>query len=477
MLFAPALLPLVLAQGQVQNEITVYNQGFALVKETRTLSLRQGRQQVALEDVAALIEPASVGIRSLTDPASIEVWEQNYQYDLISPQAILNKAVGQRIRFLRVLPNGVKEVLEGVLLSAPNAIVNNPDGGAYQTYNGMVIRTDDGRIVLNPAGEIEVSSIPDGLISKPTLLWDLMSAKAGENTVEVSYTTRGMSWTADYVLMLDGATQNAKADIKGWVTLTNNSGKAFKETRLKLLAGDVQRLMGGGGGFGGGRAAKAMDALEQNRFQQESLFEYYLYTLQRPATIRDKEMKQLSLMEGKGIQTTKKLILDSMMGMGVYYPGEGEIGTGPMKPQVRIIFKNSKENELGIPLPAGRVKVYQRDKSGSVQMLGEDAIGHTPKDETISLVVGRSFDIVGERKRTNFQRIGDRVVRETFEIEVRNRKDAPETVNVVERHYGDWRVISKTMDFTKLDANTMEFVVTLKAGEVRKITYTVETRW
>lgn len=457
------------------NEITVYNQGFALVKELRVMDLRAGRQSVSIEDVAALIETNSVGIRSITDPDAFEVWEQNYQFDLISPLAILNKAVGGPVKFRRVLPNGQIEVLSGTLISSPTSVVGDQQGGATSTYNGMVIRTDDGRIVLNPSGEVEVSTLPEGLISKPTLLWDLFAAKAGRQTVELSYLTKGTSWNADYVLTLDGL---GTADLRGWVTMTNSSGATWKDAKLKLLAGDVQRVQQmARGGFGGAGRADAMMKSAEAGFAEESLFEYHLYTLQRPATIKNNEIKQLSLLEGKGVKVVKRLIVDSMQNMGQYYPSEGEIGVGNIKPQVRLEFVNSKANQLGMPLPMGNVKVYQRDASGSVQMLGEDRIEHTPKDEKISLVVGRSFDVVAERKRLNFTRNSPVMFTETFEVELRNRKDTAESVVVLERHYGDWRVTSKNMVFEKLDSTTMQFVVDLKAGETKKVTYTVETRW
>lgn len=454
-------------------EVTIYNQGFGLVKEIREFQLRQGRQSVTVEDVAAMIEPSSVGIKSLTDPNSIEVLEQNYQYDLISPLAILNKSVGQRVTLTRTIGQQ-RDVLSGILLSSPTSIVGSPDGGSQQTYNGMVIRADDGRIVLSPTGEVAVQSIPEGLISKPTLLWDLISSRAGANNVELSYLTQGINWNADYVFTLDG---EGKGDLKGWVTVNNQSGVTFKEAKLKLLAGDVARApqqAPRGGGFGGAR----MEAMAKDAgFQEEAFFEYHLYTLQRPATIRNREMKQLSLLEGKGVKVTKKLVIDALRDYGVYYPNEGEIGTGNIKPVVRVEFVNSKENNLGMPLPKGKVKVYQRDKSGSVQMLGEDQIDHTPKDEKLSLVVGKSFDVVATRKRMNFKRISDRSFEQTFEIEVRNRKETAETVHLLERHYGDWRVMSNSMKFEKLDAMTMEFVVDLKAGETKKVTYTVRTTW
>jgi len=456
------------------SEITVYNQGFALVKELRSFDLKEGRQTVAVEDVASLIETNSVGIKSITDPDSFEVLEQNYQYDLINPQAILNKAVGQKIKFLRVLPNGIKETIEGILMNAPTGMVGNQFGGGYQTYNGMVVKTLDGRILLNPTGEIEVSSIPEGMISKPTLLWDLVAKKAGPNNVELSYLTKGMQWEANYVFTIDPA---GVGDMKGWVTMTNNSGTTYKDAKLKLLAGDVRRVnfypmdamagpmgAGGFGGRGGG-------------FQQEQLFEYHLYTLDRPATLNDKEIKQLSLLEGMGVKYTKMLIVDSMRDRGTYYPGEGEVGTGDLKPQVRVEFVNSKENNMGMPMPKGIVKVYQRDKSGSVQMLGEDQIDHTPRNEKVSLAIGRSFDVVAERKRLNFEVLGPTHWREVFEIVVKNRKETPETVHVYERHYGDWDITKKSMDFKKLDSITADFVVDLKPDEVKTVTYTVETKW
>ena len=205
------------------------------------------------------------------------------------------------------------------------------------------------------------------------------------------------------------------------------------------------------------------------------LFEYHLYTLERPATVANKQTKQLSLLEGHDIPIRKKLIVDSIAGR--YYPGEGEIGTGDVKPQVRLEFVNDKESGLGMALPKGKMRIYQRDKSGSVQLLGEDQIDHTPRNEKVSVVVGRSFDVVSTRKRTKFTRLSDQSVSESFSIELRNRKEEAETVNVLERHYGDWTVQSHSQEFKKLDSESMEFVVILKPNEVKTVRYTVETRW
>lgn len=473
----PLALAVAVATAPATTELTIYNQGFALIKEVRTIDLRAGLQSVAIEDVAQRIEANSVAIRSLTDPGSFTVLEQNYQYDLISPQAILNKAVGKRIVLNRVLPNGTRERIEGTLLSSPTAVVSRGDGQSY-TYNGLVMRTSDGRILLDPSGEIEVAEIPEGLISRPTLLWELETQKAGANQVELSYLTQGMSWQASYVLLLDGL---GKGDLKGWVTLMNQSGATWKDATLKLLAGDVQRAAprGGPGGLGGARAQMA-DAGSKG-FAEETFADYHLYTLGRPATVRNNESKQISLLEGFDIPVRKRLIVDAMGIYQGYRPSEGEVGTGIIKPQIRIEFTNDQKSNLGMPLPKGTLKVFQRDSKGSVQMLGEDTIEHTPKDEKLSLVVGRAFDVVAERKRTKFEWIGSmasrRGMRETFEIELRNRKETAETVVVLERHWGQYRILDKTMDFKQLDSETLEFTADLKAGETRVIRYTVETTW
>ncbi len=464
-LIAAALL----ASGPTQTELTIYNQGFGLVKEIRDLNLKQGRQRVAIEDVASLIDPTSVSFHSVTNKDAFSILEQNYQFDLINPVAILNKSVGQKIRFIRTIGNQ-KDILTGTLLSAPTSIVANPGGGSQQTYNGMVIRTDDNRIVLDPSGEVEVSSVPAGLISKPTLMWDLEAQRAGDNKVELSYISNGLNWNADYVVTLNGA---GKGDIQGWVTLSNTSGATWENANLKLLAGDVhtvdnvrRSMKSMSGGFGGaGRGG----------FVEETLFEYHLYTLQRPATVRQNETKQLSLLQGQDVPIEKKLIVDSIA--NAYYPSEGEIGTGDVKPQVRLEFVNNKESGLGMPLPKGKMRVYQRDKSGSVQLLGEDQIDHTPRNERVSLVIGKSFDVVSTRKRMSFTKINDRFYRETFQIELRNRKETSETVNVLERHWWDWKIVEKSQEFAKLDANTALFVVNLKPNETKKVVYTVETKW
>lgn len=471
----PTLLTALLAASPATStEITVYNQGFALVKENRNLNLKAGRQTFQVEDVAQLIEPTSVAIRSITAPGSFSVLEQNYQFDLISVHAILEKAVGQKVTFTRALPNGAKEVITGTLMSSPTAIVNTGE----MTYNGMVIKADDGRILLNPSGEISVDSLPDGLISKPTLLWDIDAQKAGANTVELSYLTQGISWKCDYVLALDKA--GNLGDLRGWVTLDNRSGANYVNSKLKLLAGDVQRAQNQ---YAAPARAAEMDAMKADSgFAQEQFSDYHLYTLGRPATIKNKEIKQVSLLEAFGVKVKKELVVDAMNGYGRgFRPNEGVYGNGSFKPVINIVFQNSLENKMGMPLPMGVFKVFQTDSSGSLQMLGEDRIDHTPKNEKVTITVGTAFDVIVERKRTAFSwiRSGNDVhgSRETFEIEVRNRKETADTVSVVERFFGEYTISKNSHPFNKRDANTIVFPIQAAADSVQKVTYTVETRW
>lgn len=474
-----AIMMSAMASAAQNTEITVYNQGFGLVKEQRDLTLKAGTHEVTVEDVAQRIEANSVSIRSISDPGSFSVLEQNYRYDLIGPESILAKSVGKKVILNRVLPSGSKERVVGTLLSSPSSVVNTGNGEQMR-FNGMVVQTEDGRVLLNPVGEVEVERIPDGLISKPSLVWLLDSDKAGSNRVELSYLTQGINWTADYVLNLDQA--GKLGDMKGWVTLTNQTGTSFMNTRLKLLAGEVFRPEDDNAlKFRRMEAAAAMPRRGAEMVQEE-FAEYHLYTAPRPVTVANNEMKQVSLLEGFGVPARKKLIVDATRAMGYWQPQEeGAVGSGPIKPLVLIEFVNNKESNLGMPMPAGKIKIFQRDSTGSLQMLGEARINHTPREEKLSLPVGRSFDIVAERKRTAFtwlNRSRNRDgARETWEIEVRNRKETAETVNVIERSWGQWKITQSSDPQTKLDANTFEFIVTLQPNQVKKITYTIETIW
>jgi hypothetical protein len=453
-------------------EITVYNQGLGFVKDVRTLHLKSGQQNVLVEDVAQMIDATSVGFKCLSNPGSISIQEQNYQYDLISPQAILDKSVGKRIRFTRAMGN-TKESVEGVLLSSPTSVVSVKGGSEY-SYNGLVIRTDDGRIILSPEGEIDVLSIPEGLISKPSLVWQLESAEAQDAKMELSYLTGGMSWTANYVLTLG---EGNRGDIQGWVSLNNQSGLTFADAKLKLLAGDVNVLKDEDTGRVRDqlKAPKRLADHQQSQsagFKEEGLFEYHLYTLGRPASVRNEETKQLSLLEGFDIPVKKVVAFEG--DAGVTEPGQG---TEELESAVKVKFKNDEKSHLGIPMPAGKIRLYQRDSGGSLQFLGEDQIQHTPRDEKLSLTVGKSFDMKATHKQLSYTKTGKRSSISTYEVELRNRKKTDETATLYEHFGTQWKITANSNPFVKEDSNTAVFEVKLKAGEVRKVTFTVEGKW
>lgn len=460
-------------------ELTIYNANFGLVKEVRSLAINTGRQEVRISDVAAYIDPTSVSFKGLTAGTDLEVLEQNYQYDLLSPQSILLKSIGKRIRLRQLLSDGKVITTEGTLLSAPGQVISQ-QGGQYQTYTGMVLHADDGRYILDPIGTVEVLELPEGLISKPTLMWDLVASKSGSVDVELAYLTNQINWSSDYVLTLDS--DDTRADLNGWVTINNQSGASYKDAVLKLIAGDVRRVQPRFRGAAESLARDSMRAGAAGGFVEEQLFEYHLYTLSRPATIRDRETKQIALLSAPSVPVKKELIFEGQRSMWYgagrgYRPGEGYASDPNIKVNIIVELVNSEKSGLGIPLPKGKVRVYKRDAKGQVQMLGEDEIDHTPREEKIRLYIGDAFDVVGERRRTQFKRIATNVVEESFEIKLRNRKKVVETVKVVEHGWADWRILSESMPSEKIDSNTFQYVVSLEPDKEVIIRYTIQTTW
>jgi hypothetical protein len=469
---APALSAEAVSGPKAQ-QLTVYNQGFALVKDSRIFTLGKGINSIEVEDVAARIDPTSILFRSLTAPNSLAILEQNYQYDLISPDNILNKSTGQRITFTSFDDQGRPRTQHGVLLAPP-------------ANGGVVIKTDDGRIVLRPEGQISLEKMPEGLHPRPTLNWLLDAVQAGEQQTEISYITEGIGWKADYVVLVNR--DDTKLDLAGWVTLDNKSGATYKDARLTLMAGDVRKLRPRAEVFDNlsfGVTMSGVRAAGAPQFQEKSFFEYHMYQMDRQTTIRDNETKQLSLLDAADVPVKKLYTFDAR---GDWFrswwqpgyaghPGEGYDTSNYHKVNVVLEVKNSEANHMGMPLPKGRVRVYKLDDDGSQQFVGEDDIDHTPKDEKISLYIGDAFDIVGDYKRTNFRKISDRVVEESFEVKVRNHKKTPVTVSVVDHVWSDWKVTESTLKFDKKDAHTIEFPVKVSPDGETVITYTIRTTW
>jgi hypothetical protein len=430
-------------------EVTVYNSNLGVVKEYRTNYLDSGLNTVLYEGVASSIDPSSVKLKSLN--GSIEVLEQNYQYDIVSKEKILEKYIGKDITAYQIYGDK-KELVEGTLLS----------------HNGdqLILKDKDGKINILSVSDLVLPELPEGLITKPTLEWMVESKEAKNHTLELSYMTGGMSWNADYVAVTND--NDDKLDLNGWVTVQNNAGTTFENAKLKLVAGDVNRVAAPSAARGDMYMEKTLNA-GASQFVEESLYEYHMYDLQRKTTLKNNEEKQLSLLTSNDIGVVKEYIYDDLSG---WYYGGSWSDSSEKKVKVMLNFNNSKENNLGIPLPKGTVKVFKKDSAGKLQFIGEDAIDHTPKDETIRLYTGQAFDIVGERKQMDMNILSN-WYEYTWEVTLRNHKNADITVTVLENTGGDWEITKENVNHIKESNNRIKWKVPVKANGEAKLTYTI----
>jgi hypothetical protein len=438
--------------------ITVYNQNFGVVREVRELK-QLGTGQISLEfrDVAANIQPETVAIKSLTAPGAISVLEQNYRYDLLTPQTLLEKFVGKKIRTYRYHEaTGKEEAADAELLS-----VNDQQ---------PILRLN-GEVTFGYPARFAFPQVPDNLIAKPTLMW-LVSSQKAQQTLEVSYLTQNLNWSADYVLVVNE--QDTQAALQGWVTLVNQSGASYKNAELKLVAGDVNRVQPERAYAKTSLAVPAAAPPGGAGFSEQGLFEYHMYTLGRPTTVLQNEQKQVSLLEADGIKIDKKLIF---YGQQYWFRGQyGQIQSN-QKVGVYLDFKNEQSNKLGMPLPKGTLRVYKADKSGAKQFVGEDQIDHTPRDEKIRVKMGEAFDVVGDRKQLEWRALGSCTSESRWEIELRNHKDTAVEVEDYEPIGGDWTILESSIPFDKKDAGTFTFNVKVAARGKTKVSYRVRLRY
>jgi len=435
--------------------ITVYNQNFGLVRELRTLDLPSGVVALEYADVASGIQPETVHIRPIGG-RGLEILEQNYQYDLLSPQKLLEKYVGRAVNVYRTNPQtGEDQVLQAEVLSV----------------NGGPILRIDGEITFNYPGRFGFPELPDNLIAEPTLLWRV-DAGGGDQQVEVSYLTNAMNWKADYVMVLNE--DDDEAGLTGWVTLTNQSGTSYRNARLQLVAGDVQRVVGNMAPEVARRAMMADVAQEAAGFSEQGFFEYHLYTLGRPADVMNNEQKQVTLLESESFGVKKRLIFP---GATYYYRGQYGQVTSNQKVGVFLDFENSDRNGLGMPLPKGIVRVYKRDGSGAQQFIGEDMIDHTPRDETLRIKMGEAFDVVGDRVQMDYDVISGCVSESTWRVDLRNHKEEDVEVTLVEPVGGDWQILSSTHPYQQTDAWTFTMTPEVPANGQTRVEYRVRVRW
>ena len=481
-----------------QTQLTIYNQNFAVVKERRSFDLKQGENELRVVDLTAHLEPDSVVLRDLKQPDSLRILEQNYESDPLSEGLLLSKSQGKTLDFEIALPDGSKKIVQGKILRSgyvphtPAFIrysqqydlrqmaMASPDGG------GQPIVEVNGKIHFGLPGKPIFDSLDPRAFLKPTLLWRLWTDRAGAHETEFSYLTGGMRWEATYNVI--APEKGDTLDLIGWVTLENMSGKDFEQSSVKLMAGDVAR------------APQAMDQLnlrasgglassmEPEAVTERAFDEYHMYTLPRPTTVLDREIKQVEFVRASGVPAQRIYVYDGYKTdpryRGWNYDAirtNAEYGTvANAKVWAMLEFRNAAKSQLGVPLPKGTVKVYRRDVDGRNEFVGEDRIDHTPQDETVRLYTGNAFDVVGERRQTSFRLDNNRHwADESFELKVRNHKKQEVEVRVVEHMYRwvQWDVTAKSGEFKKTDARTIEFRPRIPAGGEAVITYTVHYSW
>jgi hypothetical protein len=448
--------------SRVALALTIYNQDLALVRDVRKFGLGPGVSDLQFLDVPSAIDPTSVHIRSLDARGALSVLEQNYRYDLMSPSKLLEKYVGRDLDLF---------VSEGG--DRPGRWVR---AKLLSTTGGPVYRIGD-RIAVGEGMRVRLTDVPPDLAARPMLVWKLDAGAGGPRSVEASYLTSSISWHADYIVAL--ARNEKHADLTGWVTIDNKSGAAYRNANVQLVAGDVHRVMRPRAFLAGVAEDMARkEAPAAAPFSEEGFFEYHLYTLNRKSTILNNETKQIQLLAARDVPVTKEMLY---FGAAAQWRTEdGEVRSN-QKVGVYLRIKNAKSQGLGIPLPKGKMRVYQKDARGTEQFVGEDAIDHTPKDEELKLKVGDAFDVVGTRRQTEFKRTfsikGYYAADVGFEVEIRNHKKSPVTVGIIEPVPGDWRVISSDHAWKKEEAHTLRFDVRVPAGGAKKVHYRVHVEF
>ena len=464
-----------------QTAITVYNGNFGVVRDTVALDLKQGITEQSYSGVTSQLEPESVILRDPTGKVALSVIEQSYRGDPVDQQRLLQMFEGETIRFLKVLDD--KEVVEeGKIIRAPSMLSTTNQYGNQQQQMLEPIIEVDGLLMAMLPGIPLFPSLGDDSILEPTLFWKLHSDQDAAFDAQLSYLTNGMSWKSDYNLVLPE--EGDEVTMTGWVSIENNTGTTFEDTSIKLIAGDVNKVVEQPQRYRKEVHAMAMaDSAGAPQVEAKKFDEFHMYSLPLQTTLHDRETKQVEFVRAEKVQTQKQYIYDGSGGARYYGGLNTNQNYGQNKqPDVAIYreFKNSEENGLGVALPAGKARFYRMDSDGQLEFTGENTIDHTPKNETIRVYLGNAFDLVGERTRTDFYQHPSRdLIRETFTIEIRNRSEEEVTVQVVEPLYrwSNWEIQKPSHEFEKTDAQTIEFPITVAPDGTKTVTYTVEYSW
>ncbi|HEY6768262.1 MAG TPA: DUF4139 domain-containing protein [Candidatus Sulfotelmatobacter sp.] len=479
-----------------QPSLTIYNQNFAVIRQQLPLDLKTGENQINVSDITMHLEPDSIILRDPSGKHALQVLEQNYRADPVSEALLLSFYEGKTIEFEVSAPQGTQRIKGKVIRSGyvpHNASAMNLYG---QQYYQQQISAGSEQPIIEVNNQLRFSlpgppvfpALTDDSILKPRLEWQLSSDKAGKFPAELSYITGGMTWQADYNIV--APEKGDLVDIVGWVTMDNQTGKTFENARIKLMAGDVNKIQGAVMAGPSSKAYAMTDAISVGPPVTEKAFdEYHLYTLQRTTTLRDRETKQVEFIRAAAVTTKQVYIYDGLrLDLNRYngwgwenIRGDHSYGT-ESNPKIWVMreFRNSEANHLGMPLPKGRVRFYRRNDDGQVEFTGENVIDHTPKDETIRIYTGNAFDMTGERTRTNYVvEMNKNTASESFSIKVRNHKKEAIDVRVVEHLYRalNWEVVSNSADYKKTDSHTVEFPITIGPDEEKTITYTAHYTW
>ena len=442
--------------------VTIYNGDLALVKDTRKVNLKTGINALALRDVSAQMRPETALLRSINAPGSLSLLEQNFDFDLLTPHKMLEKYVGKTVSIVKVHPTtGVETTEQATVLSA---------------NDGVVLKIGN-RIETGLPGRIVYDDVPANLRDRPTLVTQINNKGATDQTVELSYLTGGLGWKADYVAELND--KEDKLDLSGWVTLTNTSGTSYKNAKLQLVAGDVNRVQEQIRPMTKMMRGEMMDAAAPSPMAEEGLLEYHLYTLDRPTNIMEAQTKQVALLSASGVPARKDLVLQ---GSEYYYTGQyGEIGT-KMKVGVFVEFDNKEASKLGLPMPKGVIRVYKKDSKGNAQFVGEDNIDHTPKNESVRLKLGNAFDVTADKKQTDFKVLpnpqkGHSAFETAFEFTLKNAKKDKVTVTLQEPIGGDWKIVNESHPHNKANSHLAIWKIDVPAEGSTTLTYRVQAKY
>jgi hypothetical protein len=456
-----------------QPALTIYNQNFAVVRDTVPLDLKSGANSVRYSGATAQVEPDSVILRDPAGRHSLQILEQNYRNDPVSQELLLSLFEGKTIDFQteRLKDNTqMREIIPGKIVRSGYV----PGGEAQQPIIEV-----NGKLQFTLPGQPLFPDLGDDTVLKPAFNWLLQSDKPGKFDAEVGYVTGGFDWSASYNLV--SPEKGDIVDLVGWITMNNNSGKTFENAKIKLMAGDVNKIQPPQVRYGMAQTLAAGMAENAPVVTEKAFDEFHLYSIARPTTLHDRETKQVEFVHAEKMFAPTIYVYDGAEGYRFYGLNyDQNYGQSDNKKViVQREFKNTETNQLGIALPAGKLRFYRRDDDGQLQFVGENTIDHTPRNETVRVTTGNAFDLVGERKQTNFKSNIFNTIDESFEIKLRNHKKEPVEIRVVEHLYrwSNWKITAKSDDFVKKDAQTIEFRVPVKPDEEKTVTYTVHYSW